>query len=184
VIPTFAAFAQLCKQTSFTGRVTSKDSYAHKFSPILRFRLDPLKDDWGWVVSIGAEDRNEHWTYPVTFPIRTGERQVIGTGYGSTVQEKMSYSTVVEFVLNHSDFLDYSNMANETLASPRPEAAGELIAKIASVHKGEITVKPLQFGKGDTSETVKWMKFKVSILVPASFHSNVVSWSPASCPSR
>jgi len=183
-LPSRATAAQPCKQTSFIGTVTSKDSYSHPFATDLNFRLDPLKGDWGWVASVGGEDRNENWTYPVTFPIRTGEQQVIGTGYGSTVQEKMSYPTVVEFVLSHSDFVEYSQMASETLASPRPEAAGEFIAKIASVPKGEITVKPLQFGKGDTPETIKWMKFKVSIVVPESFQSKVVSWSPTSCPSR
>jgi hypothetical protein len=106
----FAAGAQLCKQTSFIGMVTSEDNYSHPFAPNLRFRLKPLKDDLGWVVSIGGKDSNENWTYPVTFPIRTGERQVIGTEYGVTVQKKMKQATVVKFVLTHSDFVEYSEL--------------------------------------------------------------------------
>jgi hypothetical protein len=49
----------------------------------------PLKNNWGWVISISPKGLDEDWTYPVTFPIRTGEQQVMGTGYGRTVQQKM-----------------------------------------------------------------------------------------------
>ncbi len=176
--------AQRCKQTSFVGKVTSKDDYSHPFAPGLSFRLESLKDGWGWVISIGDQDRSEDWTYPVTFPIRTGERQVIGTGYGDTVQEKMTHTTVVEFVLTHPDFVEYSKMADETLASPRPEVAGEFIQKVAKLQQGQVTVTPLSYGKGDTPETIKWMKFKVSIVVPATFQSTVVSWAPVACPTQ
>lgn len=179
-----AAGAQPCKETSFSGTVSSKDNYSHSFSPSLNFRLKPLKDDWGWIVSIGGEDSNEDWTYPVTFPIRTGEGQLIGTGYGGTVQDKVAAPTVVEFVLGHSDFIEYSRLANEALESPRAEAAGEYINKVARLKKGEAIVTPLKYGKGETPETIKWMRFTVSIVVPASFQSDIGSWSPTSCPSR
>jgi hypothetical protein len=178
------ASGQPCKQASFTGAVTSKDAYSHPFAPKLNFRLQPLKDDWGWVISIGGEDMSEDWTYPVTFPIRTGEQQVMGTGYGSTVQQKMTYPIVVEFVLTHADFLKYSKMADEALASTRAEAAGEFMDKLARLPQGQVTVKALNYGKGDTPETIKWMKFSVSVVVPASFSSNLVAWTPVSCPKQ
>ncbi len=143
-----------------------------------------MKDDWGWIVSIGDEDGDEDWTYPVTFPIRTGEQQVIGTGYGETVQDKMKQSTVVEFVLTHADFVEYSEMADQTLDSPRAEAAGEFIEKAAKAPQGQVTVAPLSYGKGDTPETIQWMKFKVSIVVPETFQSTLVSWSRAACPGQ
>jgi hypothetical protein len=184
VLSSAVALSQPCKHTSFTGKVIAEESYSYPFAPGLSLRLKPLKEDWGWIVSIGDEGSDEDWSYPVTFPIRSGEQQVIGTGYGETVQEKMKRPTVVEFVLNHADFVEYSKLADDTLNSPRPEAAGEFIEKIAKLPQGQVTVTPLTYGKGVTPETIKWMKFKVAIVVPAIFQSTLVSWSYAACPGR
>lgn len=102
----------------------------------------------GWVISISPKGLEEDWTYPVTFPIRTDEQQVVGTGYGSTVQEKMTYPIIVEFVLTHSDFVEYSKMAGEALSSPQPDAAGKFIKKVASLRKGRVTLQALSYEKG------------------------------------
>jgi hypothetical protein len=125
---------------------------------------------------------DEDWTYPVTFPSRTGEQQVIGTGYGSTVQEKMTYPIILEFVLTHSNFVEYSKMASEALNSPQPEAAGKFIKKVASLRKGRVTLQALSYENGDTAETIKRMTFKATIVVPMSFLSPHTSWIPTPCP--
>jgi hypothetical protein len=173
---------QSCKQTSFTGSITSEEEFSRTFAEDLEIRLSPLKNNWGWVVSISPKGLDEDWTYPVTFPIRTGEQQVMGTGYGSTVQEKMTYPVIVEFVLTHSDFVEYSKMADEALNSPQPEAAGSFIKKVASLRKGRLTVQALSYEKGNTAETIKRMSFKATVVVPMSFQSPLTSWIPAPCP--
>ena len=134
-------------------------------------RLTPLKADNGWVISVGPRGSDEDWTYPVTFPLRTGEQQVMGTGYGSTVQEKLAHPITVEFVLTHPDFVKYSEMAQSALDSSRPEAAGEYIKRISGLRKGEMTVVATSYEKGDTAETVKDMTFQATILVPKSFEA-------------
>lgn len=175
------ASGQQCKQIQFTGTISSQESYSHSFAPNLMFRLTPMKHKWGWVISISPKDSDEDWSYPVTFPIRTGESHTMGTGYGSTVQEKLAYPTSVQFVLTHAEFLQYSKMATDTLESPRSEAAGEYISKVASLSKGQVIVEVLKYGKGDTADTVKWMSFKVSILVPVTFQAPNTSWEPTPC---
>ena len=75
----------------------------------------------------------------------------------------------VQFVLTHSDFVQYSKLADETLASSNPEAAGEFIKKVSDLKRGRVTLVARQYGKGPTAETVKWMTFEESIVVPESF---------------
>jgi hypothetical protein len=161
LLPTGAS-GQRCKQMVFTGTVRSQDDYSRSIAPNLRFHLAPLKDGQGWKVSIGPKDSDEDWTYPVTFPL-SGERQQLGTGYGTTVQEKMTYPTSLQFVLTHSDFVQYSKMA----ARPSEEFAKD----VARLSKGQVTVTPLRYGRGDSKEAVKWMSFRVSLEVPLSFPS-------------
>ena len=173
---------QLCKQLSVSGSITSKADFSRVFANDLEMRLTPLRADNGWVISVGPRGSDEDWTYPVTFPIRTGEQQVMGTGYRSTVQEKLAHPITVEFVLTHPDFVKYSEMAQSTLDSPRPEAAGEYIKRVARLKKGELTVIATSYEKGDTAETVKEMKFQATILVPKSFEAADTSWVSVPCP--
>ncbi|HEX7159320.1 MAG TPA: hypothetical protein VF214_09915 [Edaphobacter sp.] len=176
------AAGQQCKRTQFTGIVTSQQGYSHEFAPNLLFRLTPLKANWGWVISIGPKDSDEDWSFPVNFPLRTGENQLMGTGYGNTVQDRLAFPTRVQLVLTHSEFIEYSRMAIETLESPRPEAAGEYIQKVDALTKGQATVKVLEYEKGETAETVKSMNFNISIIVPVSFQAPDTTWEPTPCP--
>jgi hypothetical protein len=174
--------AEQCMQMVFTGTVKAGEGYSHPLNARLDFRLAPLKDDWGWVISVGPAGSTEDWTAPVTFPIRTGEQQVVGTGYGSTVQDRLAGPVSVQFVLTEAEFERLSSMADETLDSPRPEAAGQFIEQVSKVSQGRATLQALKYGKGVTAETVKWMDFRITVLVPTSFPSEGKSWTPMSCP--
>ncbi|HEY6414371.1 MAG TPA: hypothetical protein VIX42_11835 [Edaphobacter sp.] len=179
-----AASAEQCKQKQFLRTISSQESYLQSFGPQnMTFRLTPLKNNWGWIVSIGPGESHEDWTYPLTFPLRTGESQLMGTGYGRTVQERLTGPTIAKFVLTPDDFLQYSKLADDALNSPRSEAAGEYIQKVTGLSNGYVIVEVLSYGKGDTTETVKWMKFKASIVVPMSFKGAGGPWVPVSCPS-
>jgi hypothetical protein len=167
LLPVVASTEQ-CKQKQFLHTISSQESYLQSFGPDMMFQLAALKNSLGWIVSIGPGASYEDWTYPLTFPLRTGESQLIGTGYGGTVQERLSGQTIAKFVLTHDDFLQYSRLANDALNSPRSEAAGEYAQKVADLSKGYVIVEVLNHEKGDTTETVKWMKFKASIIVPMS----------------
>ena len=179
-----AASAEQCKQKQFVRTISSQESFLRSFgTENMVFRIEALKNNQGWIVSIGPGESHEDWTYPLTLPLRTGESQLMGTGYGRTVQERLTGSTIAKFVLTHDDFLQYSKLANEALDSPRSEAAEEYIHKVADLSKGYVIVDVLSYGKGDTTDTVKWMKFKASIVVPMSFKGAGGPWVPVSCPS-
>jgi hypothetical protein len=152
-----------CRTTEFTATLNGDEAFAKSIGASLRLRLIPLNRAWGWVVSVSpmSED-SQDWTYPVNMPLRTGERQVLGTGYGETVREKLQYEHSIRFVLNQMDFAMYSRMANETLESSDPDAAGRYIAAIQNA-------------------TTSRLRFRVT--VPTSFAIDPnLGWMSVPCP--
>ena len=96
------AYAQAagCRGTEFTAGLKRDEAFSKRIGNSLRLRLIPLKQGWGWVVSVSpTSDDSQDWTYPVNMPLRTGERQVLGTGYGETVREKLQYEHSIRFLL-------------------------------------------------------------------------------------
>jgi hypothetical protein len=172
------ASGQGCKRMAFTGTVRSGMEYSHPITSNLAFRLAPLKDDWGWVISVRPDNKDEDWTYPVSLPL-TGERQLVGTGYGTTVRQRITWPSIVYFVLSRTDFVRYSQMANEAMSGP---GAPEFIHKVDDLSKGRITLRVLKHENGPSNETIHWIAFRVEVIVPRSFLSPRSTWTPASCP--
>ena len=140
--------------------------------------------DWGWTISVSPKD-SEDWTFPVTFPIRSGESQSFGTGYGASARERLKYPATVNFVLNDRDYQRYSQRAYKTLASARAEAAGEYIAEVQRLSVGRVAVEAVDYDRSEAPEVVKWMKFKATIVVPKSFSGTAeLSWSAVECPAH
>ena len=89
-----------CRTTEFTATLNGDEAFSKSIGASLRLRLIPLKRAWGWVVSASpVSDDSQDWTYPVNMPLRTGERQVLGTGYAETIREKLQYEHSIRFVL-------------------------------------------------------------------------------------
>jgi len=116
-------------------------------------------------------------------PLRTGERQVLGTGYGETVREKLQYEHSIRFVPNQMDFAKYSRMANETLESSNPDAAGRYISAIQDATTGLVEIKALESTTSDDGETVKSSRLRFRVTVPTSFAIDPnLGWKSVPCP--
>ncbi len=166
------AHDQACKQQSFAGTVGGGQEFSHLIGPNLTVVFRPLKDNWGWTLAVHPRDSSEQWedwTYPVNLPIRTGETQLLGTGYGSTAQEILSQPRSIRFVLSQSDFKEYSQMADDALDSPDPFAAGRFTAAIKKAHTGEILFTPIAYHSGGSPESVKSVEFTITATIPAGF---------------
>ena len=181
-----AAYSQVatCRATEFTAGLKRDEAFSKRIGNSLRLRLIPLKQGWGWVVSVSpTSDDSQDWTYPVNMPLRTGERQVLGTGYGETVREKLRYEHSIRFLLDQMDFAKYSQMANETLKSTDPDAAGRYISAIENAPSGLVEIKPLEFTTSDDGEAVKWARLRFRVTVPTTFAIDPnLGWNSASCP--
>lgn len=167
--------------TQFTGSISASETYTHRFTQNLVFQLTPLKGSRGWIISIHPEGSSYDWSYPVNFRLRTGESQLLGSGYGMRAEERMK-SAAVRFVLNAADFAEYSRLADDALESPRPEAAGEYIRKAKALPTGLATLKVLDYGRGEAPDQVTRMNFSLHIVLPDSASPNETSWEPVPCP--
>jgi len=169
ILVSSVANAQGCKKASFEGRVEGGESYRFNMTPDLKVSLEPLKSNWGWQVTVSPKDSTDDWTFPVNMPLRTGESQLLGTGYGTTARERLKFGAEVKFVLTTADYARYSKLAAETLESSRPEAAGEYIRLLPKIPAGVIAINVQEYDQTGSPETVAWMRFKGSIVVPESF---------------
>ena len=181
---TACAHGASCRTTEFTATLNGDEAFSKSIGASLRLRLIPLKRAWGWVVSASPKsDDSQDWTYPVNMPLRTGERQVLGTGYGETVREKLQYEHSIRFVLNQMEFAMYSRMANETLESSDPDAAGRYIAAIQNATTGLVEIKALESTTSDDGETVKSSRLRFRVTVPTSFAIDPnLGWKSVPCP--
>jgi hypothetical protein len=173
-----------CRTTEFTAGLNGEEAFSKTIGASLRLQLIPLKQSWGWVVRVSpASDDSQDWTYPVNMPLRTGERQVLGTGYGETVREKLQYEHSIRFLLDQKEFAKYSQMANETLKSRDPDAAGRYISAMENATTGLVAIKPLEFTTSDNGEAVKWARLRFRVTVPMPFAIGPdLEWNSASCP--
>jgi hypothetical protein len=182
------AHYRACKEQIFAGTVEGGQEFSHPITPNLTVVLRPLKSNRGWTLVVYPRDSSEQWqdwTYPVNLPIRTGETQLLGTGYGSTVQEELSQPhsiRSIRFVLNQSDFNKYSKMANDALDSPDPFAAGKFIAAMKKAHTGNVLFTTTDYRSGGSPEMVKSIDFRITVTVPIDFPTDGNVWQPAPCP--
>jgi hypothetical protein len=116
------------------------------------------------------------------------ERQVLGTGYGETVRDKLQYEHSIRFLLNQMDFTKYSQMANQTLESSDPAAAGRYIyiyiyiSAVGDATTGLVEIKTLEYTTSDSGEMVKSARLCFRVTVPTSFAIGPnLRWKPVAC---
>jgi hypothetical protein len=173
-----------CRTTEFTAVLKGDEAFSKNIGAALRLQLIPLRQDWGWDVEVSPiNDVSKDWTFPVNMPLRTGESQVLGTGYGETVRDKFRYEHSIRFLLNQTDFAKYSQMANETLKSSDPDAAGRYLSAIRNVTTGLVEIKALEGSTSDNGEVVESARLRFRVMVPASFAvASDLEWKPTTCP--
>jgi len=88
-----------CKKVVFSGSVNGGEPYSRELGSGLTLKLIPLKDNWGWEIQVRPHDSNKDYAYPLNPPLRGGNAQYLGTGYGITAREQLSYEHEVRFLL-------------------------------------------------------------------------------------
>jgi hypothetical protein len=169
------------------GTVKGGDSFQQPLGNGLILHLDPLKDKWGWEIVVSPqESTRDDWAYPVNPPLRFGNSQYMGTGYGESVKQKLSYPHEIRFLLTNADYSRMSKLVRNALwpyESPPPEnAATEYLAALKSVATGIVILTPIDYDRGGPPETVEWMKFKAVFIVPRGFTAtSELHWKTGTC---
>jgi hypothetical protein len=169
----------VCKQKSFEAKVSGGEGFRHAIGAGLELVLDPHKNHEGWTLRVSPLGSDTDWSYPVNLPL-DGEAQSLGSGWGVPAQERISGAARLRFVLNTSDYVHYSKLADNALHSSAPSAAGEFIAELKKGTFGTIVLTHFQHETEGSSDSIKWVTFTARITVPESFEDQV-GWQSCPC---
>lgn len=173
-----------CLRLSVGGQVNAGKSFRQPLGNGLVLHLDPLKDDSGWQAAISPEGSDDDWAYPVNLPLRFGNSEYLGTGYGEPVREVLSYAHVIRFPLTYEDYSRISNLAREALwpDQSKQKATAAYLDALKTVKTGAVVLSPLDYDKDGPPEKTKWMKFNAIVVIPQGFmiHSEL-HWTTGSC---
>ena len=182
-----SSFGQPCIQSDFVSTVKGGDSFQQPLGNGLVLHFNPLKDKWGWEIVVSQEDNpGDDWAYPVNPPLRFGNSQYMGTGYGESVRQKLSYRHEIRFLLTKADYSRMSKLAHNALwpsESSQPEnAASDYITALKSVPTGTVILTPVDYDRTGSPETVEWMKFTALVIAPPDFTgSSDLHWKARRC---
>jgi hypothetical protein len=181
---TLSAQTAECKRASFVEKLQESDSLSRVLGNNVELHLLPMNDGSGWRVAVSPKTKtDEDWTYPVNYPLRTGEHQYFATGYGDTIGNKLRHTLDVRFVLNSHDFSHYSRLANETLKAQDNAVVSRNMAELAKARMGVVTITPLKSETTPDGQSVKWAELKIDVTTPKNFASSPeLTWVSCHCP--
>ena len=176
---------QQCRAARFTATLDSGDSYSKSIGGGLSLWLTPVKDESGWVVSVTPRnDVGQDWTYPVTMPIRTGEGQYLANGWGELGVTKVRSGRRVQFVLSKDEFKQLSKMADQTLGSRDPSAAGEYLEALKRFPVGAVNITADKLLTESDGQRIRLARLQITVTTPKSFAGNPkLAWREVGCAS-
>jgi hypothetical protein len=182
-----SSLAQSCIRTDFIGNVRAGNSFQQPLGNCLVLHLNPLRSRWGWDVIVSPVSHpSEDWAYPVNPPLRFGNSQYMGTGYGESVRQKLSYPHEIRFLVTKADYSRMSKLAQDALwpyqSSQLENAATNYLAALKNVATGTVMLTPVDYDRNGTPETVEWMKFNAVVIAPLDFTgSGDLHWNTGTC---
>ncbi len=183
------ALAQNCQTAKFNGQLKGSDAFQQSLGNGLVFRLIPLKDNWGWQIIISPRNSQDDWAYPVNPPLRFGNSQYLGTGYGETVKEQLKHEHEVRFLLTSTDYAQLFELAQDALwpyrAKEPNKATSDYLAALDRVKTGTVKLVALDYDKNGPPEKVNWMSFDAHVITPKGFHGDSgLDWRTIECDSN
>jgi hypothetical protein len=162
--------ASTCHELSFSGRITGGEKYSRELGETLWIRFAPLKDNWGWDISVTPANGDDDYAWPVNPPLRGDNSQYLGTGWGETVEHRLGFEHRIFFALSRADYDQAVKLVNDEAMSKDPGGAGRYLAALPTIPAGVLYVKPMKFEPADEGKAVNWMEYSVTVITPASFH--------------
>lgn len=172
-----------CLELSFRGRLNGEERYSQALGESLWLRFAPMKDNWGWIISIEPAESTEDYAWPVNPPFHFGNSEYLGTGYGDTVEYQLKREHKIFFVLNRTVYDKAVKLVNDEAFSKDPEGAGRYLAALPSIPTGILNLKPTRFEVVNEGKSVNWMEYSITVTVPASFQPAAgLDQKKVSCP--
>jgi hypothetical protein len=164
--------ASACLELSFSGRIDGDEKYSRELGEKLWIRFAPTKDKWGWIISVEPADSTEDYAWPVNPPFHFGNSEYLSTGYGDTVEYQLKHEHRIFFVLNRTVYEQAVKLVNDEAMSKDPEGAGRYLAALPTIATGILYLNPTRFEVVNGGQSVNWMEYSATVIVPASFQPN------------
>jgi hypothetical protein len=176
-----------CLRARFAATAYAGKSFRQLLGNGLALHLDPLKDDWGWQAAISLEGSDDDWAYPVNPPLRLGNSEALGTGYGRSARQTLSYTHEIRFPLTNADYSRMFDLAYRALwpdqSKQQPEkATAAYLDALKTVRTGAVVLSPLDYNQDGPPEQIRWMKFSAVVIVPRGFQvDRGLDWTAGRC---
>jgi hypothetical protein len=168
-----AGTSQHCNEASFEASLNGGQAYSRDLGGGLVFKLAPLWQKWGWTIQVEPENNDDDYAYPLNPPLRFGNAQSLGTGYGETAREQLSHEHDVRFILNASEYERIFKLTADALwpyQAPNPdEAAPRYLDAIGKARSGLLRLTVRRFETSADGTAVNSVDFAVSVVVPNDF---------------
>jgi len=158
-----------CRELSFDGRINGDEEYSRELGNKLWVRFAPMKDKWGWIVSVGPADSTDDYAWPVNPPLRGDNSQYLGTGYGDDVAYRLKNEHRIFFVFDRANYDQAVKLVNDEAFSKDPDGASRYFTALRTIPAGILYLKPIRFEVVNEGKSVNWMEYSITVIVPASF---------------
>ena len=157
------------RELSFDGRINGDEKYSRELGNELWVRFAPMKDKWGWIVSVGPADSSDDYAWPVNPPLRGGNSQYLGTGYGDAVAYRLKNEHRIFFVFDRANYDHAVKLVNDQAFSKNDNGASRYLAAHPTIPAGILYLKPIRFEVVNEGKSVNWMEYSIIVVVPGSF---------------
>lgn len=178
---TSCALSGACKEVTFGATINGGQEFTYRIGSNLEVYLAPSLIG-GWTISVRPRGSDDDWTSPLNLPI-SGEAQNLGTGWAMSAVDSLSEPRSLRFALTQAEFDHYRQLAFGP-HSPNPNQATNFIEAITKAVTGKIVFKALDFQDGGSPETIKWLRFSITVTVPQYFRTVGLNWRRVPCASH
>lgn len=178
------AAARACHEFSFEGRANGGEAYSRQLGGGLWLRLLPEGNE-GWMIEIHKGNGDDDYGFPLNPPFHFGNSQYMATGYGLTVEELLKDEREIFFSPTEEERQRAVKFYEDTVENDNsPESATKFLAGLSAMISAVVKFKPLQHETTDEGQSVSWVQFSITVIVPKNFQVPPdVSIKDAVCPS-
>lgn len=190
-----ATTAAQCRSFSIAGELAAGETFTRAISPELSFRLEPsgAVEGGGWTFEIGpmeprtalgSQPEFSQYVYALTPPYRFGNTRHVDTSYGTNARDAVADTPrPFWFLVRRTDGEAASAALNQVLWPQQDDGAQDRgLAALAALPRGQgqfrildSRIRPgtaISFSgdeRADAYGAIHWLKFRVDLIVPASF---------------
>ena len=175
--------ATSCLELSFSGRINGGERYSRELGGNLWVRFAPTTNNWGWAISVEEAGSTDDYAWPVNPPFHSSNSEYLSTGYGEKVESQLRHEHTIFFALSRTVYEQAVKLVNDEAMSKDPEGAGRFLVTLPTIPTGVLYVKPTKFEVVNEGESVNWMEYSITAIVPASFqHVSGLNAKARPCP--